>query len=59
MEDKDRVRHKGHGTVMNRESWEEVWKGIRDAGLWKSEDGSIGTSKLGERDAGDMSMAMG
>ena len=59
MEDKDRARHEGHGTVMNGERWGEVWQGMRVAGLWKSGDGSIGTAKVGERDAGDASMAMG
>ena len=59
MEDKHRERHKGQGTVMNRKRQGEVWQGTRDMGLWQSRDGSIGTAKLGERDAGDTRMAMG
>jgi len=34
MEDKDRVRDKGCGTLTNGERLEEVWQGMRDMGLW-------------------------
>jgi len=34
MEDKDRVRDKGCGTLTNGERSEEVWQGMRDMGLW-------------------------
>ena len=59
MEDKDRARHEGLGTVINGERLGEVWQGMRDMGPWQSRDGSIGTGKWGERDAGDVSMDMG